>query len=101
LIRRVRASVPFCYYKHLLHPRICLLLSLVLTLFLASFSLILPRDLNGEGHTQKNLLLARRRCLLRSFFIILHRCIYERKALPFFCIHDLTSSIDSGCLYVE
>jgi hypothetical protein len=35
------------------------------------------------------------------FFIVLHRCIYERKDSPFFCIQDLTSSIDAGRLYVE
>jgi hypothetical protein len=27
--------------------------------------------------------------------------IYERKVSPFFCTHDLTSSIDAGRLYVE
>jgi hypothetical protein len=36
-----------------------------------------------------------------EFFIVLHHCIYERKASPFFCIHDLTSSIDASHLYVE
>jgi hypothetical protein len=35
---------------------------------------------------QRHLLLACRRRLLPSFFIILHRCMYERNAPPFLCI---------------
>jgi hypothetical protein len=100
LIRRLLVNGPFCYCKRLLHLRICLLFPLILTPVWALFSLIFPRDPNSEGQMQKHLLLAHQRCLLRSFFIVLHRCIYERKASPFFCIHDLTSSID-GRLYVE
>jgi hypothetical protein len=78
-----------------------LLFLLILTLFWASFSLILPRGPNDEGQPKKHLMLARRRHLLQSFFIILHHCIYEHRVSPFFCIQDLTSSIDDGRLYVE
>jgi hypothetical protein len=49
LIRRLLVNAPFCYYKRILHLRICLLFPLVLTLFWALFSLILPRDPNSEG----------------------------------------------------
>jgi hypothetical protein len=41
LIRRTRASVPFCYDKHLLHLRICLLFPLVLTPFWVLLFLVL------------------------------------------------------------
>jgi hypothetical protein len=78
-----------------------LLFLLTLTLFWALFSLILPRGTNSEGQPKKHLLLACRRRLLRSFFIILHHCIYERRVSPFLYIQDLTSSIDAGRLYVE
>jgi hypothetical protein len=101
LIHRLLVNAPFCYCKRLLHLRIYLLFPFILTPFWALFSLILPRDPNGKGQMQKHLLLAHRRRLLWSFFIVLHRCIYERKASPFFCIQDLTSSIDAGRLYVE
>jgi hypothetical protein len=46
---------------------------LIMTPFWALFSSILPRGPNGEGQPKKHLLPARRRRLLRSFFIILQR----------------------------
>jgi hypothetical protein len=39
--------------------------------------------------------------LPRSFFIILNRCMYERRVSSFLCMQDLTSSSDAGRLYVE
>jgi hypothetical protein len=78
-----------------------LLSLLILTLFWALFSLTLPRDPNSEGQPKKHLLPARQRRLLWSFFIILHRCMYEHRVSPFLCIQDLTSSIEAGRLYVE
>jgi hypothetical protein len=42
---------------------------LILTLFYALFSLILPRDPNGKGWPRKHLLLARQRRLLQSFLL--------------------------------
>jgi hypothetical protein len=93
--------VLFWYGRHFLHLWICLLPLLVLTPFWVLFFPILQRGLNGEGQMQRYLLLAHRRCFLLSFFIILHRCIYERNVSPLFCIQDLTSSIDVGRLYVD
>jgi hypothetical protein len=101
LICRTRANVLFCYDKRFLHLWICLLFPLVLTLFWALFFLTLQLDLNGEGQMQRHLLLARRRRLPLSFIIILHCCIYERSVSLFFCIQDLTSSIDASRLYVD
>jgi hypothetical protein len=69
LIRCLLVNAPFYCCKRLLHRRICLLFLLILTLFWALFSLILPRDLNGEGQPKKHLLLARRRHLLQSFLL--------------------------------
>jgi hypothetical protein len=69
LIHRLQASMPFCYDKHLLHVRICLLFPLVLTPFWALFFLVLQQDLNGEDQMQRHLLLARRRHLLPSFLL--------------------------------
>jgi hypothetical protein len=78
-----------------------LLFRLILTPFWVLFFRTLQRDPKGEGQMQRHLLLARRRCLLLSFFITLHHCIYERNVSPFFYMHDLTSSIDAGHLYVD
>jgi hypothetical protein len=102
LICHARVNVLFCYGRHLLHLQICSLPPSVLTPFWVLFFPILQRGLNGEGQMQRHLLLTHRRCFLLSFFIIiLHHCIYERNVSPLFCIHDLTSSIDVGRLYVD
>jgi hypothetical protein len=42
LLCQLLVNVPFCCCKRLLHRRICLLSPLILTLFSALFSLILP-----------------------------------------------------------
>jgi hypothetical protein len=78
LICHTRANMLFCYDKRLLHLQIRLLFPLVLTPFWALFLPTLQRNPNGGGQMQRHLLLAHRRCFLLSFFIILHRCIYER-----------------------
>jgi hypothetical protein len=101
LICHARANMLFCYDRHLLYLRICSLPPLVLTLFWVLFFPILQRDPNSEGQKQRHLLLAHRRRFLLSFFIILHRCIYECNILALFYIQDLTSSIDAGRLYVD
>jgi hypothetical protein len=69
LLCRLLVNVPFCCCKRLLHRRICLLSPLILTLFWAVFSLILPRDPNSEGQLRKHLLPARWRRLLQSFLL--------------------------------
>jgi hypothetical protein len=101
LLYRLLVNVPFCCCKHLLCRRICLLSPLIPTLFWALFSLTLPRGPNGEGQLKKHLLPARRRHLLWSFFIMLHRYMYERRVSPLLCVQDLTSSRDVGHLYVK
>jgi hypothetical protein len=101
LFCRLLVNAPFCYYKRLLYRWICLLPPLVLTLSCALFSLTLPRDPNGKDQPKKHLLLARRRRLPQSFFIILHHCMYERRVSSFLCMQDLTSSSDVGRLYVK
>jgi hypothetical protein len=100
LFCRLVVSAPFYCCKRLLCRWICLLPPLVPTLSWALFSLILPRDPNNKDQLKKHLLLARRRHLPHSF-IILHRCMYERRVSSFLCVHDLTSSSDAGRLYVE
>jgi hypothetical protein len=69
LFYRLLVNVPFCCCKCLLHRRICLLSPLIMTLSWALFSLILSRDLNGEGQPRNHLLPARRRRLLWSFLL--------------------------------
>jgi hypothetical protein len=67
LFCRLLGNAPFCCYTHLLHRQICLLLTLVLTLSLALFSLSLPRGPNDEGLLKKHLLLFRWRRLQLNF----------------------------------
>jgi hypothetical protein len=69
LLYRLLVNVPFCCCKRLLHRRICLLPPLVLTLSWVLFSLILPRDPNGEGQPKKCLLPTRRRRLPQSLLL--------------------------------
>jgi hypothetical protein len=60
-----------------------LLSQLIPTLFWALFSLILPRDPNGEGHLRKHLFDRSSEMSSAEFFIMLHRCKYERTVSPF------------------
>jgi hypothetical protein len=69
LLCRLMVSVPFCCCKRLLHRRICLLPPLVPTLSWALFSLILPRDLNGEDQPKRHLLPAHQRRLPQSVLL--------------------------------
>jgi hypothetical protein len=67
LLCRLLVNVPFCCCMRLLRRRICWLLPLAQTLFLALFSLSLLLGPNDEGHSKKRLSLFRRRRLLPSF----------------------------------
>jgi hypothetical protein len=69
LLCQLLVNVSFCCCKRLLRRRIYLLSPLIMPLFWALFSLILPRDPNGKGQLRKHLLLARRRRLLQSFLL--------------------------------
>jgi hypothetical protein len=68
LICHARVNVLFYCDKHPLHLRICLLPPLALTPFWVLFTPILQRGPNGEGQTQKHLLLARRRRFKLIFY---------------------------------
>jgi hypothetical protein len=62
-------NAPFCCYTRLPHRRICWLLPLAQTLFLALFFLSLLLGPNNEGRSKKHLSLFRRRRLLLNFWL--------------------------------
>jgi hypothetical protein len=101
LICHAWENMLFCYDRHLIHLQICSLLPFVLTPFWVLFFPILQRDPNGERPNAKVSTARSSTTFSAKFFIILHRCIYERNILPLLCIQDLTSFIDAGRLYVD
>jgi hypothetical protein len=69
LFCRLLVNDPLCCYTRLLHRRICWLLPLAQTLFLALFFLSLLLGPNDKGCSKKHLSLFRRRHLLLSFWL--------------------------------